>query len=196
MNHIDFFLADVFERSITNNLGEIATSKIKNRLIEKYGQSISQAIRSFDNFDVVLGEFFGSGKIGVIQECMKNVCIAEQSKNSIEIKDSHLEKLILESFQDMDKKKVLRATMTSPMTFKEMSVLLLDHLSEKDANTKISDLIDGRILIPSQDKHDGVTCYYNVIDGIQIKYKNNEISLKINLKENIQHSIILQQIIR
>jgi|APSaa5957512535_1039671.scaffolds.fasta_scaffold19478_4 hypothetical protein len=196
MNYIDIFLVDRFEKQIIDSLGIHAVAKIKDRLFERHGMSLSQAIMDFEIFESVLYEYFGSGNKGVIKDCINSVCIPSQSENTIEIKDEELEKTIFESMMDDDKKSIISKTMKSPMTLKEMVMEIQENSTEQKAFEKVNSLITNRILMESpKDDHMKETYYYNVINGMTINYEDG-IKITMSLKENLQHSMILQQIIR
>jgi RNase P/RNase MRP subunit POP5 len=54
-------LAPSLRKYIEENLGKTTVNKIEQRLIEKYGISVSQAIKDFSKLDDILREIFGAG---------------------------------------------------------------------------------------------------------------------------------------
>ncbi|WP_225866895.1 hypothetical protein [Nitrosopumilus zosterae] len=61
MSGLDHLLAKSLNEIIEKNLGAKTVKKIDDRLFEKFGLSITQAIEEFDKLDLVLREFFGKG---------------------------------------------------------------------------------------------------------------------------------------
>jgi len=117
-NGFDNLLVPSIRRSIEENLGKESLNKIEQRLMERHGLALVQAIKDFHKLDSVLREFFGAGADGLEQKFLQNVIGIEKSKrfdsNWVEIKDPELSKVFLESFADKDKKVILGAVMTNP----------------------------------------------------------------------------------
>src|SRR5574338_189140 len=109
MAGLDRLLAKSLDTIIRKNLGEKTIKKIEDRLFERYGISLTQSIEQFQKLDAVLREFFGAGADGLEQRFIENICDVKttNNNNSITINNSTLTKIILESFGDDDKKKIL-----------------------------------------------------------------------------------------
>ena len=56
-NSLDNLLAPSLRQSIEVNLGKSTLNKIEQRLMERHGMGIVQAIKDFHKFDSVLREF-------------------------------------------------------------------------------------------------------------------------------------------
>lgn len=118
-NGLDTLLVPSLRKSIEENLGKDTLNKIEQRLMERHGLGLVQAIKNFHKFDSVLREFFGAGADGLEQKFLQKVVSIEKSKQSdsnwIQMKDPELARIFLESFADQDKKSILGAVMTKPL---------------------------------------------------------------------------------
>lgn len=65
-------LTPSLRKYIEDNLGKLTLNKIENRLIEKYGVGLSQAIKEFSKLDDVLKEIFGMGAIELESRFVQN----------------------------------------------------------------------------------------------------------------------------
>ncbi|MFB5621079.1 MAG: transcriptional regulator, partial [Nitrosopumilus sp.] len=61
---MDTLLVPSLRKSIEENLGKDTLNKIEQRLMERHGLGLVQAIKNFHKFDSVLREFFGAGADG------------------------------------------------------------------------------------------------------------------------------------
>ena len=84
MSGVDSLLAESLERIVRDNLGENTSRKIQDRLFEKFGLSITSAMREFDKIDYVLREFFGAGAAGLEKKFLKEICSIKSNKDKSE----------------------------------------------------------------------------------------------------------------
>ena len=124
-NGLDNLLVPSIRRSIEENLGKESLNKIEQRLMERHGLALVQAIKDFHKLDSVLREFFGAGADGLEQKFLQNVIGIEKSKrfnsNWVEIKDPELSKIFLESCVVQVKKKNLGAGIVkTPIIWKNL----------------------------------------------------------------------------
>ena len=72
-NGLDNLLVPSLRKSIEENLGKETLHKIEQRLMERHGLGLIQAIKNFNKFDSVLREFFGAGADGLEEKFLKNI---------------------------------------------------------------------------------------------------------------------------
>jgi len=110
-NGLDNLLVNSLRKSIEENLGKETLNKIEQRLLERHGLGLVQAIKDFHKLDSVLREFFGADADRLEQKFLKNIVSIEKSKQShsnwIQIKDSSITdpmiSLLSESAKDSKK---------------------------------------------------------------------------------------------
>ena len=198
MSGLDKLLAGKLEHTIKENLGEEATKKIQDRLFEKYGLSLTQAIEEFQKIDLVLREYFGSGADGLEKKFLSNICRIKSRKSASKwftIEDEGISKIILEAYGDEDKAKILNSVTDSS---KIISSILKDcKMPQTSGYRKINSLIEKGLLTieGSELSHDGrrVNKYISLFDNIRINVDKNKISTDVQLlKPNFNDSSVLQ----
>ena len=124
MTGVDQLFAASLENIIRDNLGKTTFHSIQNRLFEKYGISITEAIREFEKLDSVLREFFGAGAEGLEKKFLDNICSIKSKKDEVEkrftIFDSSISQSILKAFSDNEMAKILNASIGEPWSISEM----------------------------------------------------------------------------
>jgi len=200
-NGFDNLLVPSLRRSIEENLGENSLHKIEQRLMERHGLALVQAIKDFPKLDSVLREFFGAGADGLEQKFLKNVIGIEKSKrfesNWIQIKDPELSKIFLESFADKDKKAILGAVMDKPLIIAK--ILESSKIPQTSGYRKINFLIDNGLLVSNgfELTHDGkkVKEYETIFENIKVDIVKNNITVKVQLKNTLlKNSTIIQTV--
>ena len=109
-NGIDNLLVPSLRKQIEENLGVEKLEKIEQRLIERHGMSMVQAVKDFYKLDSVLREFFGANADEIETKSLLNVIELEKTEKKeewITIQDKGLSKIFLETLGDEDKKKIL-----------------------------------------------------------------------------------------
>lgn len=76
-------LAPSLRKYIEENLGKITLNKIEQRLIERHGMGLGQAIKEFSKLDEILKEIFGAGAVELESRFIQNN-IMEQSTNNVD----------------------------------------------------------------------------------------------------------------
>ena len=198
MAGLDSLLARSLGASIEDNLGENTLHKIDNRLFEKYGITINQAILDFQKLDSVLREYFGAGADGLEKKIFETVCTLEKSKtNDMEwmtVEDQFLTTIILEAFGDDDKKQMLTALLEQPLIISE--VLSICNIPQTSGYRKINWLIDNGLLtidgfITTSDGK-RVNKYIPVFENIKINIVKNKVTVKVQLnKESVNSSLLM-----
>ncbi len=72
-NGLDNLLVPSLRKTIEENLGKKTLNKIEQRLVERHGMNLVQAIKEFSKFDSVLREFFGPGADGLESKFLENI---------------------------------------------------------------------------------------------------------------------------
>ncbi len=198
-NGIDNLLVPSLRKTIEENLGKKTLNKIEERLVERHGMDLVQAIKDFYKFDSVLREFFGAGADGLETKFLQKIVELEKAKNSkaewITIQDQDLAKIFLESFGDPDKKAILNSVLDKPHIVAD--ILKNCKIPQTSGYRKINSLINDGLLVPNGQSitSDGkkVTKYETLFKNINIEIEKNSVKVKIQMKKNtIENSSILQ----
>jgi hypothetical protein len=192
---LDRLLAKSLDSLIRENLGSVTIQKIENRLFEKYGLSLTQSIEQFNKLDAVLREFFGAGADGIEQRVLKSVCEIKLSngQGQILIEDPTLTKIILESFGDEDKKKILGALDNEPLIISQ--IITNCKIPQTSGYRKVNALIDDGLLIPDGYTITGdnkkLTKYRSAFDKIKIDIVKNKVTMTLELpKKDLDASTV------
>ncbi len=195
MGGLDRLIAKSLDTTIRENLGDKTVQKIGERLFEKYGISLTQSLEQFQKLDSVLREFFGAGADGLEQRFLKDVCEIRVKDGEVwaHIENQELTKVILESFGDDDKKKILGSLNDESMLISQ--IIETCNIPQTSGYRKINSLIDGGMLVPSgyTITSDGkrVTKYKSIFDNIKIDIVKNKITVALHLKKGLDTSSIL-----
>ena len=198
MAGLDTLLARSLGAAIEDNLGEQTLRKIDNRLVEKYGITINQAILDFRKLDSVLREFFGAGADGLEKKIFENVCTLEKSETNkqewMTVEDQFLSRVILEAFGDEDKKQILTALLKEPRIISE--VLTICNVPQTSGYRKINWLIDNGLLTTHGfiTTNDGkrVNKYTPVFENIKINIVKDKVAVRVLLnKESMSKSLLI-----
>ena len=200
-NGLDNLLVPSLRKSIEENLGKETLNKIEQRLMERHGLGLVQAIKNFNKFDSVLREFFGAGADGLEQKFLQKIVDIEKSKpsesNWINMKDPELSKTFLESFADQDKKAILGSVMDDPLIIAK--ILETCNIPQTSGYRKINFLINHGLLVANgfELAHDGkkVKKYETIFDNVKVDIVKNDVTVKVQLKNSlIKESSILQTV--
>jgi DNA-binding transcriptional ArsR family regulator len=195
MAGLDRLLAKSLDLTIRENLGDKTVQKIEERLFEKYGISLTQSIEQFQKLDAVLREFFGAGADGLEQRFLRNICEVKSVNDEhwVQIENPELTKIILESFGDDDKKKILATLNEEPMLISQ--ILDICKIPQTSGYRKINSLIEGGLLVPTGFviTPDGkrVTKYLSIFDNIRIDIVKNKIAVSLHLQKGLSTSSVL-----
>lgn len=198
-NSLDSLLAPALRKSIEDNLGKVTMNKIEQRLMERHGVGVVQAIKEFSKLDSVLREFFGPGAEGLESRFIQNIIKVESSKkeseNWIVLKDQILAKTIMESFADEEKKSILESVMNDSLAITD--ILDKCKISQSSGHEKISYLIENGLLVSNGDVSDGENSrkYQTAFSNVKMDIEKKSVVVKIQLKKiQLQESAILQVI--
>jgi hypothetical protein len=195
---VDNLIAKSLVSVIQDNLSEQTIKKLDDRLVEKYGVTLRQAAEDFQKIDEVLREFFGEGAVGIERKIFESICTVSKIKNTDEewmtIKDSNISKIVLATFGDEDKKKIISVLMNESHIVSE--VLEICNLPQtsgyRKMNSMISDgllTVDGYITTSDGKK---VNKYVSIFDNIKIDIVKNDISVKVKIKtDSVKNSMMI-----
>lgn len=198
MHGLDCLLAKTLTVTVRENLGEKTLQKIEQRVFERYGINLTQAIEDFTKLDSVLREFFGSGAEGLERQFMKGVvaveALANQEKEWITIQEPRLATVILKALADDDKHKILNVVLGKSMIISD--ILFVCQIPNTSGYRKINSLVEDGLLVPEgQEKlGDGktVTTYKALFENIHIEIQQNKVTLKIRVPEkSLQNSSLI-----
>jgi hypothetical protein len=199
MSGLDTLISKSLESTIKDNLGQQTFEKIEQRIFEKHGMSLSQAIQDFGKLDSVLKEFFGGGAYGIEKQILDKIVTMNETNNKekkwFTIEDSLLTKLILESFGDEDKKNILNAVIDEPRIISD--ILEISKIPQTSGYRKVNTLIQNGMLIPhgSALTHDGkkVTKYKSIFENISIEIEKNRVTVRVlPTNESFAKSTVMQ----
>ena len=200
-NGLDNLLVNSLRTSIEENLGKETLKKIEERLMERHGLGLVQAIKDFHKLDSVLREFFGADADAIEQKFLKNIINIEKSKQShsnwVQIKDQELSKIFLESFADSDKRLIIGSVMDESLIISDITKKC--QIPQTSGYRKINFLINNGLLVFSgfelTQEGKKVKKYETIIDNVIMKIVKNSVSVKIQLKKSLlNESSILQTI--
>lgn len=199
MHSLDNLLAPSLRKSIEEILGKPTLNKIEQRLMERHGVGVIQAIKDFYKLDSVLREFFGAGADELETKILRNIIDLRQSKKSFDnwivLDDQRLTKIFLESFADDDKRNILEASMDEPLTISD--ILLTCKIPQTSGYRKINYLIENGLLMVDGfiTTLDGkkIHKYQTIFNNIKMDIERKNILVKVQLKKNpLIDSSILQ----
>jgi len=198
-NALDILLASSVQRVIEENLGKKTVEKIEDRLFERYGMNLTQAIKDFYKFDSVLREFFGHGAEGLEAKLFKSIIQTKETNGDVKnewitIQDQNIAKTFLEALGDPDKKAILDSVLDKPLIVTE--ILKICKMPQTSGYRKINSLIEeGLLLRNGYDIKDNrkVTKYETIFKNIDIKVGKNSVRIKTQMNEEIlEESLILR----
>jgi hypothetical protein len=119
---VDSLLAQFVERHLDEQFGLETKRSIKDRIFERYGISLTRAIKEYEPFDRTLREFFGKAADGMIAQLFEKICTVKKSGRtvSLEIKDKLFANLLLESYGNKEKKSILFAISSSALSISKI----------------------------------------------------------------------------
>jgi len=195
----DSLLAKSLDRTIRNNLGEKTIHAIEERLFQKYGISITQAILEFHKLDEVLREFFGDGANSLERKLLENSCKLKsknKEQNWLLIKDDNVNKIIMEAFGDEDKFNILKAVSKDSKIISD--ILLETKVPQTSGYRKINSLINNGLLVQDgfiffQNNPRKVAKYRTLFDNTKIDIIKNTIMIQVQMaRPKFNGSTVLQ----
>lgn len=191
MAEIDSLLAKFIEQQIVIQFGNDLNQTIKDRIFERYGITLTDALKQYEPFDKTLREFFGKAADGMIRQLFEKICFIKKTKQtiSLEIKDKIFANLLLESYGHKDKKAILLAVSSSALSISK--ILKQARISSQTTGYRlINNLIKNGLLVESgfDLTTDGkkTHAYMSPIKKINIVL-DNENTLSVTLEFSDEH---------
>jgi hypothetical protein len=190
MPGLDSLIAKSVALTIRENLGDRTLQKIEQRIFERHGVNLNQAIESFTKIDGVLREFFGAGAEGLERQFMSGIvaleAAANQEKGWLTIEDRHLATIILKAVGDDDKNRILNAVLEKSMIISD--ILFVTQIPQTSGYRKINSLVEEGLLVSEgyDTLPDGktVTRYKALFENLTIDILQHKITIKIQVPEN------------
>lgn len=191
MPGLDHIIAKSLSDVIEKNLGIKTVQKIENRLFEKYGISWSQSLEEFEKLDVVLKELFGdAGARGLENRFCENIFDSKSKKTKegwIIISDSSINSTIIQTFGDLEKKKIIESVISVPKIMYE--IIKECDLPQTSGYRKINALINDGFLIPTEfeiKENKKIFRYICTFKNLKIDINSNQIKVSVQLNDSQQ----------
>lgn len=198
MNGLDILLNKAILQSIQNELDVNKLKRIEEQLQEQ-GFDISEIVSKIEQVKNTLFEFEHDFK-KIEDKVLRNFLAVENDRFEtwLVIKNRFLTELILKTFADEDKKKIIDLTRNNSETIPK--ILSLCDLPNTSGYRKVRQLIDDGFVMPvgMAETFEGrrALLYRSIIQKIQININKNEIMARVLVpKESINSSQIVNTII-
>ncbi len=200
-NGIDNLLVPSLRKQIEENLGAEKLKKIEQRLIERHGMNMVQAVKDFHKLDSVLREFFGVNADEIETKSLLKVIELERTEKKeewITIQDQELSKIFLDTLGDKDKKKILGTVLNKSLIVSD--ILKESKIPQTSGYRKINSMILNGILISNgfelSKDNKKIKKYETVFQKIKMDIKKNGMIVKIQLKKHLLTNSVIFQIIQ
>ncbi|MEK0339488.1 MAG: transcriptional regulator [Nitrosopumilus sp.] len=200
-NGIDNLLVPSLRKQIEENLGVEKLKKIEQRLIERHGMNMVQAVKDFHKLDSVLREFFGVNADKIETKSLLKVIELERTEKKegwITIQDQELSKIFLDTLGDKDKKKILGTVLNKSLIVSD--ILKESKIPQTSGYRKINSMILNGILISNgfelSKDNKKIKKYETVFQNIKMDIQENGMIVKIQLKKYLLTNSVIFQIIQ
>ena len=200
-NGIDNLLVPSLRKQIEENLGVEKLKKIEQRLIERHGMNMVQAVKDFHKLDSVLREFFGVNADEIETKSLLKVIELERTEKKeewITIQDQELSKIFLDTLGDKDKKKILGTVLNKSLIVSD--ILKESKIPQTSGYRKINSMILNGILISNgfelSKDNKKIKKYETVFQNIKMDIQENGMIVKIQLKKHLLRNSTIFQIIQ
>ncbi len=200
-NGIDNLLVPSLRKQIEENLGAEKLEKIEQRLIERHGMNMVQAVKDFHKLDSVLREFFGSNADEIETKSLLNVIELERTKKKeawVTIQDQELSKVFLDTLGDDDKKTILGIVLNKSLIVAD--ILKESKIPQTSGYRKINSMILNGILISNgfelSNDNKKIKKYETDFQNIKMDIQENGMIVKIQLKKHLLTNSAIFQIIQ
>lgn len=185
---LDHLFAKTLKDVIVDTLGAKTVKRIEDRLFEKFGISFTQGLEEFEKFDLVLREFFGKGADGIEKKFFERIFQTKTKKskdNWYTLSDPNITSIILQSYGDLEKKKILESVSDTP---KIIADILSDcNLPRTSGYRKINSLIDDGLLTQSGyvvSDNKKINKYVRVFQNLKINIDKNQMTIDVQLSDS------------
>jgi hypothetical protein len=122
---LDRLLSQALLSIIKEKLGSKTCEKIESRLQQRHGLSLAESMKQFHTVDATLREFFGDGADALEADFLERIISFAKPQGSIvdsgndrwiKVEHSSLIEIILSSYGDNEKRKILDAVIGQPST--------------------------------------------------------------------------------
>ena len=200
-NGIDNLLVPSLRKQIEENLGVEKLKKIEQRLIERHGMNMVQAVKDFHKLDSVLREFFGVNADKIETKSLLKVIELERTEKKEgwnTIQDQELSKIFLDTLGDKDKKKILGTVLKKSLIVSD--ILKESKIPQTSGYRKINSMILNGILISNgfelSKDNKKIKKYETVFQNIKMDIQENGMIVKIQLKKYLLTNSVIFQIIQ
>ena len=201
MGALENLLAESLSTMIKQKLGKKTFQKIEKRVQERYGITMAESIRDFQKIDATLREFFGPGADDIEKDFLNNFISVDKTKKEkawIVIEDQSLAKLVLESFGDPEKKRILDASLKQQNVI--LDILDMCNIPKSSGYKVVNELIGDGLLTERgfAFTNDGkkVSKYTTLFENVKIEIKGEKVIAKVQLNEEFLKESYLLKIIR
>ena len=192
----DHLFAKSLIEIIKNDLGSKTVKKIENRLFEKFGLSLSQAVEEFTTFDLVLREFFGKGADAIERKLFEKIFVIKTKNHDdpwYSLSDTFVNSVILETYGDVDKRRILESVSETPKIIN--SILDDCNLPRTSGYRKINYLIDNGLLVKTghiEADNKKINEYMCIFSNLKINIEKSmmTIDVQFNKSEQIRSSML------
>lgn len=189
MPGFDHIIAKSLSGIIEKNLGTKTIQKIEQRLFEKYGISWNQSLEEFEKLDFVLKELFGNvGAKGLERRFCESIFNSKAKKTNdswFTISDAGINSIIIQTFGDLEKKKIIDSAMETPKIIYE--IIKECDLPQTSGYRKINQLIYDGFLIPIEfevKENRKIFKYICVFKNLKIEINSNKINVSVQLNDS------------
>ena len=175
--------------------------EVQDKLLEKYGVTIVEAVEDFGKLDFVLRELFGGKgreiELSIVEKIITLEDRLENEKAWITIEDAFLTTIVLEAVGDHDKKNILNTVLDDSKIISD--ILTLNRIPQTSGYRKVNSLIQNGMLMPQGfvSLYDGkkVAKYKSVFENIVIMMEKNKVIVRaLPASEAVEKSIIMQMV--
>lgn len=191
MPGFDHVIAKSLSKVIEKNLGIKTVQKIERRLFEKYGISWSQSLEEFEKLDFVLKELFGNaGAKGLERRFCESIFDSKSEKTNdswITISDPSINSIIIQTFGDMERKKIIESIISVPKIIYE--IIKECDLPQTSGYRKINALINDGFLVPTEfevKENKKIFKYICVFKNLKIDINSSKIKVSVQLNDSQQ----------
>ncbi|MFB5604677.1 MAG: hypothetical protein ACE5R7_00130 [Nitrosarchaeum sp.] len=186
MTGFDHIIARSLSNVIEKNLGEKTVQKIERRLFEKFGISWNLALEDFEKIDFVLKELFGEiGALGLERKFCESIFDLKVKKTDegwITISDPIINSNIIQTFGDLEKKKIIESVITTPKIIYE--IIKECELPQTSGYRKVNSLIDDGYLIATEfeiKENKKIFKYMHIFKNIKIDINSNKFKVSVQI---------------